>query len=352
MRIPCRNLDLTRSIIYKQHRSLAKLAGQSIRQMHLIRGNSSSSMGLSTARNSPTKSKINSGLFVSDKEENEDKIADQAISDDRNEDTNICHRPNASPLNRMNTLGIDELSLDVLCLHVSELMGGAPIPIAQPIGGSTSASLEPIEAGDSSASLDFNWEQQAEEKEQQQQNQEMKWFEESLEHEQILNSLCHASAPILTGTGTSSTMFSSSLATHPQDDDEEQRMLEQGLAESSDGFLASNTTLAEDGEERIEVGPGEFLPLYGPCHTFQALVTGNILVTKCLTCLENLMVQPNGDLVICSDCWILSPVITFGSDGGELFNEDRPPASVGMGVKANEVKQWLETKAGAQSMGL
>lgn len=311
MLIPCGNLEATRSLIRKQQHSLAKLAGQSMRQLPTQR------LSLTSSEN---------GDELDPEPNNRDIVI--GVMDVRGD------RKDAPPLQRMDSLGIDEMSLEVLCWQVAERLGGAP---SRPMG---LHALEPIEREDSSVSLDFSGDIKHRGSDfdislvdLDQQLQEMRLIEAEVERERASASMFNASAPALTANTSSGSsvlrnMFNASAPAFKAD-------------ESSDEFVASNTTVDYEGEDRVEVTPGKFLPLLGSSTTFRALSEGCICFTKCLGCNTDLMVVQTADLVICSDCWICSPVTRYGADGKEIF-DDRPPKSVGIGVKQSDVKLWLE----------
>lgn len=183
--------------------------------------------------------------------------------------------------------GMDDVSLENLCKQVSGMMSGreAPAPKAP-----QQAASPPIQRANS----DFDMDQVDVEM----QFREMRRLEEIKEQEQ-------------------------------------RKASQEKEWENKTEPVAAAAATARGLDDKIEVSPGEFLPLFGSNKTFESFVSGQFCVAKCFECMQDMMIAASVDLVICKDCWVLSPV-------GSNNNSGRPPASVGIGVKSEEMKQWLD----------
>jgi hypothetical protein len=97
----------------------------------------------------------------------------------------------------------------------------------------------------------------------------------------------------------------------------------------------------------IEVTPGVFVPLRGSNETWQAIKTGCTISTHCVSCHAKLHVIEDAALVVCQECWMVSPVTQrLGDIQFELDGEDNECNmtiyGVGLGIKGDEVLQWIK----------
>ena len=92
----------------------------------------------------------------------------------------------------------------------------------------------------------------------------------------------------------------------------------------------------------IEVTPHLSLPLRNSRHTYQAILDGRVLVTECCNCASELTVIEDVELVLCSDCFVLSPLEAHNSSSDdELEQTIRHTSSVAIGIKPNDIMSWL-----------
>jgi len=96
--------------------------------------------------------------------------------------------------------------------------------------------------------------------------------------------------------------------------------------------------------ESIEVAPNEEWPLKSSQETWSAIVEGRIVVTQCCGCSNELACHDDAGLVLCSDCWVFSPVDQqlegSACSSGELIPKERQ--SVGVGVKMDSLISYLD----------
>ena len=92
----------------------------------------------------------------------------------------------------------------------------------------------------------------------------------------------------------------------------------------------------------IEVSPGIFIPLRGSAETWQAIRCGCTTRTACQKCAEELHVIEDAEHVVCPDCWMVSPVDHAIGDIPFEFDGVSGNHGVGLGIKVEDVKQWLE----------
>jgi hypothetical protein len=325
--------DSNRNLIAIQHRSLAMLAGESMRLKTGFRLSGSSSDSDPPSRNPSIPEEDLPDLPLLFEESSTENPSTGVSTRTFGEGPRGPHNQKpARKTSRFSSMAnFDEDSLEVLCMHVSELMGGAPIPTAKSKlsilrefeGGEMDDSSGPFEVAPNRNPSVFdmgnvNLEMQLE---------EMKLIEAAQEQ------------------GREDLQNGDSL---PEDHneqlmDDEEEALRLALAQSAHEFSKQNNE--EEIVEHIEIASGELLPLQGSINTFQALMNGSFSVTECLGCSRELMVCQTADLVVCSDCWLFSPVTKYGPDGEELSEElVGPPTSVGMGVTSEEVKLWFENE--------
>jgi hypothetical protein len=109
-----------------------------------------------------------------------------------------------------------------------------------------------------------------------------------------------------------------------------------------------------DDENLIEVSPGYCLPLHGSKDTWKAIMAGKIIITRCTCCEEDLTCVEDVQLVICCDCWVFSPVdqsiagILLEETDEEWFTRNES-SGVGLGVKANDIVEWINSQQEAES---
>lgn len=330
--IPMATSDCTRILISHQHKSLAMLAGKGVRKSRLSFG-STTSGGSGPPSRTPSIPEEGGMAFLQ-----EEDILSPLSSPVKNLSARVPSYMQSPSLDRMS---LDELSLEVLCMHVSELLGGPPIPSASvvgmplaPIDGSVEFGLGD-EGEDAAAARNglarktstFN----IEEVNLELQAAEMKRIEAAHQERKLSVSEKETDCELL---------HEKAAASH--DEDEEAHI--RALAASAIEHQHQHEQQQQQMEEKIEINPGEFLHFYGGNKTFEALLNGNFSVTACLGCNKELMVVPFADLVVCADCWLFSPVPKYGPDGEEWSEEDGtiPPTSVGMGVTSEEVKHWFD----------
>jgi hypothetical protein len=121
----------------------------------------------------------------------------------------------------------------------------------------------------------------------------------------------------------------------------------------------------DDGEILIEVAPGVRMSLKTPEATWSAVLEGRITVTACTTCGCELTCADDAQVVICTDCWVFSPVdqsiITRTSiSSSEWLQEESALSSlhspegrgdsistvgsIDIGIKTEDIFEWLESQ--------
>ena len=87
----------------------------------------------------------------------------------------------------------------------------------------------------------------------------------------------------------------------------------------------------------IEVTPGVIMPLRGKEETWQAVKQGNITVSKCVACQQELCCIMDAELLACPYCTMLSPVEQTSTFGPE---DNIARFGVGVGLKMDAVARW------------
>jgi hypothetical protein len=101
--------------------------------------------------------------------------------------------------------------------------------------------------------------------------------------------------------------------------------------------------------DMIEVTPRLILPLRNSVETFQAIMEGRVMVTQCCNCSSELTVVEDAGLVLCSDCFVFSPVDqNISSLSVEQMNLHKSRDSVGIGIRPNEILEWLASQEEGQ----
>jgi hypothetical protein len=110
-----------------------------------------------------------------------------------------------------------------------------------------------------------------------------------------------------------------------------------------------------DDEDLIEVSPGCHLPLRGSEETWKAIMSGKVTITRCACCEEDLTCVEDAQLVVCCDCWVFSPVdqsiagIPLEEETDEEWFTRNKSRGVGLGVKANDIIEWISSQQEAES---
>jgi hypothetical protein len=142
--------------------------------------------------------------------------------------------------------------------------------------------------------------------------------------------------------------FDASAGHHSQDlaDDRRQRNTDDAKPSAQDHSLNSEMGLLEsqntsiDRTIRIEVAPGIELRLRGSKETWAAIKECRITVTSCCCCLTELHCIEDAELVVCPDCWVVSPVDqSIGGIPIEGDSNESDP-SVSLGVKVEDSIRW------------
>jgi hypothetical protein len=145
----------------------------------------------------------------------------------------------------------------------------------------------------------------------------------------------------------------------------EQQQLFEDIEEGEDSFSEDDSSTpagsdllddaSRDDEEEdttqldeIEVRPGVTLPLKGTFETWNAILEGRITVSQCCTCYTELTCVDDAGLVLCTDCWVFSPVdqnsASITMDPIEL---QKAKTSVGIGIQTDQIFEWLSAREDA-----
>jgi hypothetical protein len=93
----------------------------------------------------------------------------------------------------------------------------------------------------------------------------------------------------------------------------------------------------------VEVAPGVFVSLRVAAETWQAIKYGCTTQTTCHNCQADLHVIEDAEHIVCPDCWMVGPVEQSIGDIPLEFDGDSKNHGLGLGVKAEEILQWIET---------
>jgi hypothetical protein len=193
-------------------------------------------------------------------------------------------------LSRRDSLEMDDLTLHSLCLYASEMMGGDT---------AHSSSTNSISFGDSLASFQDDTFPDEDNKKRRASNFELSLIDTDLQREEM------------------------------------ERIGQQKRNSNPDEKVI--------GPELIEVSPGICFPLRGSKDTWKAMLDGQLTVTQCCSCQEELTCVDDAVLVICMVCWVFSPVDQ--SVALEQEEEDwiarGASRGVGLGVRADEMQEWI-----------
>jgi hypothetical protein len=105
---------------------------------------------------------------------------------------------------------------------------------------------------------------------------------------------------------------------------------------------SNSEELDNEGEDMIEVTPGVNMPLRRSFETWQAIMDGRVIVTKCYSCTSELGCIDDAELVICADCWVFNPIDqNIASVSRERDQTSRVVRGVGIGVKLEDIVEWM-----------
>ena len=138
-------------------------------------------------------------------------------------------------------------------------------------------------------------------------------------------------------------------------DEEKQKQLDRVYKKEStneviDDLEDVKLPMEGSGESMMEVAPGISVPLRGSHETWEAIKDGRVTVTTCCACQLELHCIEDAEMVICPDCWIVSPVdqmvggIPLEEEDSDYNAGQKKSSShgVGLGVKPTDVVEWLE----------
>ena len=115
--------------------------------------------------------------------------------------------------------------------------------------------------------------------------------------------------------------------------------------EAEKGEPNENLSSGEQAElDMIEVIPGVEVPLKGANENWDAINEGRLLVTPCSCCNTELTHMDSVELVICSDCWVFTP-LAQNMDNLESMDQEDSTCSACIGVKAEDLFKWLADQA-------
>lgn len=157
----------------------------------------------------------------------------------------------------------------------------------------------------------------------------------------VLHFLCKEAAELL-GYDTSECDERNNFETSLRNSDKETLLPETILEESDEDSVDSFRQIAPESSEdsndiqMIEYQDGVYLPLYGCDATKRAIREGNVTVTTCSCCQEEMTCIDNVDFAVCPDCWTYSP-IEAGAPMDPI-NEDSSQKTLGLGVKGDMLR--------------
>ena len=94
--------------------------------------------------------------------------------------------------------------------------------------------------------------------------------------------------------------------------------------------------------DMIEVADGVMLPLRGTNESLEAIYDGRVTIARCCCCRVNLHCIDEADLVICPDCYVVSPVDISDVKGDDFNLQSDQYNCVGLGFKTNAILARLE----------
>ena len=117
----------------------------------------------------------------------------------------------------------------------------------------------------------------------------------------------------------SSTELSAELGV---DKTEQHRLVEQFEAEKMQGSLSSLSTSdltppasspqftsrRDNTPSMVDVAPGVRLPLLSAEEQLEKLIAGQVVVTQCISCQQELTCAEDAEYLLCDDCWVCSPI--------------------------------------------
>lgn len=100
----------------------------------------------------------------------------------------------------------------------------------------------------------------------------------------------------------------------------------------------STPPAAVTSRSQIEVAPGIFMPLRGSTETLAAVESRMARTVSCIACQATLRCVPDAELVICPDCFLLSPLEQHDHSRSRIKSQpgvEYQVGGVGLGLKVN-----------------
>jgi hypothetical protein len=116
---------------------------------------------------------------------------------------------------------------------------------------------------------------------------------------------------------------------------------EESAKEEEDCFQPPEPVKPTPSAGDVEVAPGVFLPFRGAAETWQAIKYGCTTPTSCQHCQADLHVIEDAEHIVCPDCWMVGPVEQRMGDIPLEFDGTSDNHGLGLGVKADEILQWV-----------
>lgn len=123
--------------------------------------------------------------------------------------------------------------------------------------------------------------------------------------------------------------------------------------DESEQDYSNSEELDNEGEDMIEVSPGVDMPLRRSFETWQAIMDGRVIVTKCYSCTSELGCIDDVELVICADCCVFNLIDqNIASVSLKRDQTSRVVRGVGIGVKLEDIVEWMSNPEARQSTSL
>jgi hypothetical protein len=97
-------------------------------------------------------------------------------------------------------------------------------------------------------------------------------------------------------------------------------------------------------EEMVDICPGIVQPLRSSDESWQAIMEGNVVVTQCCCCSQELTCIEDAEYIVCSDCMVFNR-LHKKSEFVLADGQRRHARGVCIGVSSNDIVEWLRLSA-------
>lgn len=164
-------------------------------------------------------------------------------------------------------------------------------------------------------------------------------FDEQVQALEMFHNSCSRRG---SGRSHNDDMLAYERSSNNDDDDEDEEDDDDSFSLSPMHAFSASQWAVPPTNRKIPISAELSVPLRGAAETWNAIRTAATTAVTCKGCHANLHVLEDAEYVVCPDCWTVGPVEY--KIGGIMLESDGSSGSFGLalGVKADEVLEWVE----------